>query len=35
MSQKYLDTYLHPFHKPGDGRAVVFVRPEHTTHMDG
>ena len=35
MSRKYLDTYPYPFHKPGDERVVLFVRPEHTTHMDG
>ena len=35
MSRKYLDKYPYPFHKPGDERVVLFVRPEHTTHMDG
>ncbi len=23
----------YPYHKPGDERVVIFVRPEHTTRM--
>ncbi len=35
MSKKYIDTYPHPNHRPGDERVVVFVRPQHTTQKDG
>lgn len=28
-----IDAY--PYHQPGDERAVIFVRPGHTTRMGG
>jgi len=34
MSEKYLGIEKYPNHRPGDGRVVVFVRPEHTTKKD-
>ena len=35
MSEKYLDVYPYPNHRPGNQRVVVFVRPEHTSHKNG
>ncbi|ABG04022.1 pyridoxamine 5'-phosphate oxidase-related, FMN-binding protein [Rubrobacter xylanophilus DSM 9941] len=33
MAKKYLGVEEYPHHRPGDERVVVYVRPEHTTHM--
>lgn len=33
MAKKYLDKDIYPFHQPGDERVVLYVEPEHATHM--
>jgi hypothetical protein len=33
MAKKYLGLDKYPYHRPGDERVVIFVRPEHTTQM--
>ena len=33
MAKKYLGLAKYPYHRPGDERVVIFVRPEHTTQM--
>ena len=33
MAKKYLELAKYPYHRPGDERVVIFVRPEHTTQM--
>jgi PPOX class probable F420-dependent enzyme len=33
MAKKYLDADEYPYHQPGDERIVVYVEPEHATHM--
>lgn len=33
MAKKYLGQDVYPWHRPGDQRVVVFVRPVHTTRM--
>lgn len=33
MAQKYINQDSYPWHKPGDHRMVVRVRPTATTHM--
>ena len=35
MAKEYLGVERYPGHSPGDERVIVFVRPEHTTRMDG
>ena len=35
MAKKYMGVDRYPYHRPGDERVVVFVKPEHTTQMDG
>jgi len=33
MAKKYLGEDIYPWHRPGDERVVVVVRPVHTTQM--
>lgn len=33
MAKKYLGMDEYPYHQPGDERVIVYVRPQHTTHM--
>ncbi len=33
MAKKYLGQDKYPWNRPGDERIVVYVTPEHTTHM--
>jgi len=33
MAKKYTGQEKYPWHRPGDERVVVIVRPEHTTKM--
>ena len=33
MAKKYMGQDVYPWHRPGDERVVVVVRPEHTTQM--
>ncbi len=33
MARKYLGMDEYPYHQPGDERVIVYVRPQHTTHM--
>ena len=33
MAKKYMGQDVYPWHRPGDERVVVVVRPEHTTKM--
>lgn len=33
MSKKYLGKDEYPYHRPGDERVVIIVRPIHTTQM--
>jgi PPOX class probable F420-dependent enzyme len=33
MAKKYLGVEEYPYHRPGDERLVVYVKPEHTTQM--
>jgi PPOX class probable F420-dependent enzyme len=33
MAKKYMGEDVYPWHRPGDERVVVVVRPEHTTTM--
>lgn len=33
MAKKYIDADEYPYHQPGDERVVVYVTPEHATHM--
>lgn len=33
MAKKYMDQNEYPWHRPGDERIVIKVRPEHTTSM--
>jgi PPOX class probable F420-dependent enzyme len=35
MANKYLGQDVYPWHRPGDERGVVVVRPEHTSQMGG
>ncbi|MDQ3891680.1 MAG: PPOX class F420-dependent oxidoreductase, partial [Actinomycetota bacterium] len=32
-TKKYLGMDKYPYRQPGDGRVVIFMRPEHTTQM--
>ena len=34
MTRKYTEHDSYPWHRPGDERVVVRVRPEHTTGLD-
>ena len=33
MAKKYIDMDEYPYHQPGDERIVLYVLPEHATHM--
>jgi PPOX class probable F420-dependent enzyme len=33
MAKKYMGEDIYPWHRPGDERVVLVVRPEHTTTM--
>jgi PPOX class probable F420-dependent enzyme len=33
MARKYVGVDRYPYHRPGDERVVVFVKPKHTTRM--
>jgi PPOX class probable F420-dependent enzyme len=33
MAKKYIGQDVYPWHRPGDERIVVHVKPEHTTQM--
>jgi PPOX class probable F420-dependent enzyme len=33
MAKKYMGVEEYPYHRPGDERLVVYVKPEHTTQM--
>lgn len=33
MAKKYLGEDVYPWHRPGDERNVIVVKPEHTTQM--
>lgn len=33
MAKKYMGQDTYPYHRPGDERVVVKVRPEHTSQM--
>lgn len=33
MAKKYLGLDRYPYHQPGDERLVLYVTPEHATHM--
>ena len=33
MAKKYMNQDVYPWHRPGDERVVVVIRPEHTTQM--
>ncbi len=33
MAKKYMGQEKYPWHRPGDERVVVVVKPEHTTKM--
>lgn len=33
LAKKYMGRDVHPFHRAGDERVVVYVRPGHTTQM--
>lgn len=33
LAKKYLDLDAYPWNQPGDERVIVYIKPEHTTHM--
>jgi hypothetical protein len=33
LASKYIGEDVYPWHRPGDERVVVYVRPQHTTKM--
>ena len=33
MAKKYMGEDVYPWHRPGDERVVIVVKPEHTTQM--
>ena len=33
MAKKYMGQDVYPWHRPGDERVVLVVKPEHTTQM--
>jgi PPOX class probable F420-dependent enzyme len=33
MAKKYMGVDRYPYHRPGDERVVIFVKPRHTTQM--
>jgi hypothetical protein len=35
MAKKYLGVDEYQNHRPGDERAVILVKPQHTTRMGG
>jgi len=33
MAKKYMGEDVYPWHRPGDERVVLVIKPEHTTRM--
>jgi hypothetical protein len=33
LAKKYLGMDEYPWNQPGDERVIIYIKPEHTTHM--